>query len=141
MIVEQVAACLSYDRAIAQAACEAWAAAPEPEQRAVLTFADPAGLSLYLWSVAQTWGVAGRLAHAGEYRERRRKNEIRLAKRRRDAADVVGFLATAGFRPPVLEGVLLAPHFVASAAGCPQKDIYFLLFPGRARRAPALFED
>src|SRR5437764_2984839 len=141
MNVEFVAACLSYDRAVAQAACEAWAAAPEPEQRAVLTFADPAGLSLHLWSVAQRLGVADRLAHAAEYRERRRKNEIRLAKRRRHAAEVVGFLATAGLRAAVLKGFLLAPDFVPSAADRQQNDIDLLLSPEDARRALSLLLD
>ncbi len=137
--LRHLAACLSYDPAEACTACEEWVALPEPRQLALLDFADRAGLSLHLWRIAQQAGVAERLAHAGQYRERWRKNEIRLQERRRVAATLTGWLSGAGLRAAVVKGFLLAPDFVPSAVERLQNDIDLLLAPAEAATAFALF--
>jgi hypothetical protein len=138
--LQHLARCLSYDRAEARQACAEWAALPEPQQRALLDFADRAGLSLHLWRIAEGNGVADRLAHAAEYRERWRKNEIRLTERRRVAARLTDLLYGAGIPTAVWKGFLLAPDFVPSPVERQQNDIDLLLSPPDARRAFELFQ-
>ena len=137
--LQHLARCLSDDRAEARRACEEWAALPEPRQRELLEFSDRAGLSLHLWRIAQEAGASERLAHAAEYRERWRKNEIRLEERRRVATRLTGLLSCAGLRAAVLKGFLLAPDFVPSAVERQQNDIDLLLSSSDARQAFELF--
>jgi hypothetical protein len=80
-------------------------------------------------------GLGGKLAHADEYRERRRKNEIRLDARRRTATELVSLFTAAGLRAAILKGFLMAPDFIPSAADRLQNDIDFLLSPVDARAA------
>jgi hypothetical protein len=134
------AACLSFDPAISGPACEQWARLPEERQFAILNFADRAGVSLHLWCNARMHGLGGKLAHAAEYRERRRKNEIRLEARRRTAADLSALFAEAGLRPAILKGFLLEPDFIPVAADRLQNDIDFLFSPADARAAFELLQ-
>jgi hypothetical protein len=137
--LQHLARCLSYDRAEARGACGQWTALPEPRQRELLEFSDRAGLSLHLWRIAQEAGLADRLVHAAEYRERWRKNEIRLEERRRVAARLTGLLSCAGLRAALLKGFLLAPDYVPSPVERQQNDIDLLLSPPDAHRAFELF--
>jgi len=137
--LQHLARCLSYDRAEARHACEQWTALPDPRQRELLEFSDRAGLSLHLWRIAREAGVADRLACGAEYRERWRKNEIRLEERRRVAATLTGLLSGVDLRAAVLKGFLLAPDFVPSAVERQQNDIDFLLSTSDAQKAFELF--
>ena len=136
-----VAACLSFDPAISGPACEGWASFPEDFQFKILNFADLAGVSLHLWCNARMHGVGGKLAHAAEYRERRRKNEIRLEVRRRTAAELAGLFARAGLRGAILKGFLMVPDFIPVAADRLQNDIDFLFSPADACAAFELLQE
>ena len=134
-LLKHAASCLSFDRDKSRAACREWAPLPEQAQRALLELADRAGLSLYLWRAAQAAGVADTLIHATEYRERRRKNEIRLAVRRRMARELEAIFAGAGLRFAMLKGFFLAPDFVPDAADRLQNDIDFIFSAADAQTA------
>jgi len=137
--LQHLARCLSYDRAEARQACTEWVVMPEPRQQALLDFADRAGLSLHLWRIAEENGVADRLAHAADFRERWRKNGIRLTERQRVAARLTDLLYGAEIPAAVWKGFLLAPDFVPSPVERQQNDIDLLLSPPDARRAFELF--
>jgi hypothetical protein len=139
-VAEVVRVCLSFDAAVSGPACEQWARLPEPRQRDILNFADRAGVTLHLWSNARMHGLGGALAQADEYRERRRKNEVRLEARRRTAAELTGWFAQAGLRCAMLKGFLMEPDFIPSAADRLQNDIDFLFSPADARAAFELLQ-
>ncbi|GEM_PF-3811074 len=131
--LEHLARCLSYDRAQARAALIEFAALPESAQRDWLGWTDRAGLSLHFWRAAQESGIS--LLLDDEYRERRRKNAIRLTKFRAIAGRLAGLLEAAGLRLAVLKGFLLAPDYVPVAEDRLQNDIDFLLSPADAQKA------
>src|SRR5258708_36370750 len=103
-LLRHVASCLSFNRETAHAACLEWAGFAPDHQRAVPELADSSGLSLYLWRAAQTNGVADAVIHAAEYRERRRKNEIRLAGRHRTAQELADMFFPPGLSVAILKG-------------------------------------
>ena len=135
-----IADILCFDPAISGPACEAWTKLPQDRQFQILRFADRAGVSLHIWCNACMHGLGGKLAHAEQYRERRRKNEIRLEIRRHKAAELAGLFAKAGLRTAILKGFLMAPDFVPVAADRLQNDIDFLFSPADARSAFQLLQ-
>lgn len=132
---QHAAAILSYDPARAEAACAQWALLPDDRQYALLQFGDRAGVSLHMWCNIRRHGLGGKLTYAAEYRERRRKNEIRLDDRRATAARLITAFHEAGLRAAILKGFLLAPDYVPTAVDRLQNDIDFLLSPRDARAA------
>jgi hypothetical protein len=129
------AAALSFDPDLARVAWTEWIALSDDEQQALLDHGDRAGLSLYLWRAAQDLGFAERIRFAGDYRERRRKNEIRLQQRVHETAELCALFDAQGFRFAVLKGFLMAPDFIASAADRSQYDLDFYLGEADARAA------
>jgi hypothetical protein len=129
------AACLSFHRATALAACKQAAALDGASHRRLLAYTDRSGLTLHVWRALRGAGLASQTPFCQDYEERVRKNCVRLERRRGEIAELLALFHAAGLRVAVLKGVTLEPDFVSDACDRVQYDLDFYLSEEHARSA------